>query len=226
MVVAMSGVDGAGKSLQVSLLRDGLTADGIAHRVVWHRPGYSRWLDGLRSLFRQVRPSALPPPGPSVRRDMAFEREWVRRAWAGMALVDCAVQYGLLVRALSITRRHSVIVCDRYLHDGLIDLELRFADLGIARWWFTRAVKRIARGPDVAFLLLVPSEEQERRLVAKREPFPDSAAVRSRRIAAYAALASSDEVRCLDGARSPEAIAADILSTIRAGLGREAPRWR
>ena len=215
-IVTFSGVDGAGKTTQIDLLEAALQADGHRPVRLWYRPGYSPALDRLRGAVRALRPGALPPPGPSARREATFARPGVRRTWAAVALLDALVHYAVRVRALRAAGR--VVLCDRYVWDGLLDLELRFPDLGVRRWPLARALERLAPEPDAAFLLVVPWEECVRRAAARAEPFPDPEPLRRARFEALMQLATRPGLTVIDTTASVEgchaAIAREVASCL------------
>ena len=69
MIIAISGVDCAGKSTQIELLEAHLRKQGKDPQRMWHRPGYSPELDLLRSMIRKIRPGSIPAPGESKERE-------------------------------------------------------------------------------------------------------------------------------------------------------------
>lgn len=217
MIIAVSGVDCAGKSTQIAMLEAHLRALGARPDVRWHRPGYSRGLDLARAAVRRLRPSAIPAPGPSAARERAFQSPRVQRTWAAMALVDTLYHYALEVRALSLAGR--AVICDRYLDDGLLDLRLRFPDLRVDRWLATRALLKVTPRPDLAILLMLDRAAVQARLAKKAEPFPDPPETRERRHAAYDALATSGRFIVVDADGTPDAVFAQIRALLPASLG-------
>ena len=119
MLITLSGIDGAGKTTQLTDLVDALRADGRHVHTLWMRPGYSPELDALRRIIRKIRPGTLPTPGASDRRAEVFSRPAVQRAWAAVALNDLLLQYAIKLRAW--LAGGATVVCDRYLPDARID---------------------------------------------------------------------------------------------------------
>jgi len=212
-LLTFSGLDGAGKSTQIELLRGRLRARGLETTVVWVRGGYTPIFSRLKGLARRAGGRHVPPPGPGERRSEAFGRPWLRRAWLVAALLD--LMWLLAVRVRILRGRGRIVLCDRYLVDTLIDLRLNFPMEPVERWWLWRAVERLAPRPDAAFVLLVPVAESERRSDLKGEPFRDSREVLSARLAHYRALAPRSHCTILDGSQP----AAEIAATIAAAIG-------
>ncbi len=213
LLITLSGVDCAGKSTQLDLLRTALEGRGRRVVVMWHRPGYSLGLQKFKALIRSLSPGALPTAGPSPARDAVFSRPGVSRAWVIVALLDMLIQYGIKIR-VSLLRGRDV-VADRYVADGLLDLRLRFPSMNIERWLLTRMCKALCPAPDQAFLLVLSPEETSRRMAAKNEPFPDAEAVRESRRRLYHAMAAASRFTVIDAGRTPDVVHGEIMSHLR-----------
>jgi dTMP kinase len=210
MIIALSGVDGAGKTTQLELLATALRDRGLHPVPFWYRPGYSRELDGLRAAIRRLRPAALPRQGDgSGGRERAFGRPGVRQAWVALALGDALLQYGLKVRALSLSGR--IVLCDRYLADGVLDLVLRFPELAAFAERAFAVVRAVSPRPDAALLLDLPFDEVQRRLAAKDEPFPDAPEMLRARYERYRGWAAAGRFAVVDAGRPVAAVHADVM---------------
>lgn len=207
----MSGVDCSGKSTQLEHLAERLRLDGYPTRVFWYRPGYSKNLDALRSLIRTLKRDALPPPGPSPQRDAAFSSPRLRAAWLTMALVDTVVELGVRLRYY--LARGEIILCDRYILDGMLDLQLRFPD-AVPTASIRRFLESVCPRPDLHLLLHLDWEEVQARSRLKDEPFPDSNRARATRYQAYRQLASLPTVTVIDGIEGVDAVHERILEHV------------
>lgn len=213
-LITFSGVDCSGKSTQLGLLEERLRAAGKGVRTLWFRPGYSKELDGMRAAVRRLRPGLLPrATGPSDKaRQAVFTRPSVRNAWVVMALVDAWVQYALKLRVWG--QGEDVILCDRYLWDAELDLQLRFPEL---KPWIQRAfqpLRALSPKPDLSLLLVLPLAEAERRMASKDEPFPDPQDTRHLRYHRYLSLASGGDFHVVDAAHGRDEVAADIWEAL------------
>lgn len=188
VLVVLSGIDCAGKSTQLDLLRQRASEQGLSAETLWLRPGYSPWLDATRRVLRRVRPGALPTPGiaNNARRDAAFRRTDVRVAWVSVALADLWAQYTLRLRGMLL--RHDLVLCDRGLVDAKIDFTLRFPEMQPGWSTALRVVDASMPTPDAHVLLTIPREEMILRQARKSEPFPDPPDLRDRRYALYSEL--------------------------------------
>jgi thymidylate kinase len=199
VIVSISGVDCSGKTTQLERLQDRFQAEGHGCEVVWFRPGYSRELDFLRSTVRRFKPGLLPRSDgdESRNRDEAFKSGGVRRSWVVMAILDSLVHYVLKLRVLSAGGK--TVLCDRYLFDGRLDLELRFPEYTSSIRKAFDVLRRMAPIPDHAFLLMIPLEVMESRMAEKDEPFPDPVETRQMRFEAYQFIGSRPGVTVVDG---------------------------
>jgi thymidylate kinase len=199
MIIAVSGVDCAGKSTQIDLLLAHLQENGRRPKQFWYRPGYSAELDALRSMIRKLRPGAIPSPGKSDEREKAFANPALQKRWAMAAIWDAMLQYAIKLRGWNLIGK--TVVCDRYLSDATLDLRLRFPNLAVDGWSSLRWLKSAAPKPDLSILLMLPREEFLKRLELKNEPFPDSPEMRDKRFSAYQELAASGDFVVIDGDR-------------------------
>jgi dTMP kinase len=211
VLVTISGVDLAGKTTQLDALERWLADEGVSMTRLWYRPGYSSALNRVRDAVRALRPSALPPPGPSKERDRVFARPGVQGAWITMAIVDSIAQYALRVRAA--LARHEVVLCDRYIDDAVFDFELRFPQVPAGS--LRRVLRAVSPRPDLAVLLVLPWDEVMRRLTLKDEPFPDPIEQRRKRYQGYQQLAASGDYLVVDATRSVESIQEELRGRIR-----------
>ena len=127
IAVAISGVDGAGKSTLTRRFEQALTRAGVPVTIVWTRPGMRLGpLDHLASLAKRV---LGQDPQPGIRAIAAGQRSEAlssRRGWIGWAW-SLLVTVSFLVDAR--TRHHGgrgVILYDRHLLDALATLEFAY----------------------------------------------------------------------------------------------------
>ena len=218
MLIAFSGLDGAGKSTQIELLMDHLRREGQNPVCVWTRGGYTPLFEGLKALLRRLPGRTVPPSGSNPQRARAFGKGWVRRLWLVLALLDLLWVYGVQLRWRR--WRGRIVICDRYLWDTLIDFRLNFAQERVERWWLWRLLAWAAPEPDAAFLLLAPVQVSVRRSDVKGEPFRDSPEVLAQRLAHYQSLAAEyGDWHILDGQRPIPDLAAEIWTLLDKKLG-------
>jgi thymidylate kinase len=187
VLIALSGLDGTGKSTQVNRLRDQLVKAGYPVETFWYRPGYSGFANRARARLRRIAPGALPRTEDAREvREAVFRRRTVQIAWSTFALFDMFLAYAVGVRWRQ--RGGTVVIADRWTNDAVVDLELRFSDLRVRSWRLTKAIVACAAHPDAHIFLTGEEHRLLERLEEKDEPFPDPIDVRERRRHAYDAM--------------------------------------
>jgi thymidylate kinase len=213
VVIALSGLDGSGKSSQAAAARDALVRLGYRTDVVWMPIAANpsvwrisvlarrilrrlRWLPGLSRLDRRVEAgeSFFATPG-QTRRPGLLTRLWV---------TYIALANGLTHRRLA--RRADVVVFDRYVLDSVVRMRyLWAARFGLA----ARLLRALSPTPTLALLLDVPAEVA---LGRKQDQWGLAELQRHREL--YREEAERLGVTVLDGTRPQEALCAEVAETI------------
>jgi thymidylate kinase len=183
LIISVSGIDCSGKSTQLEALEEALHKRGHKVHRLWFRPGYSVELGYLRHCMRFVRPSMLPTSDNPQARQQIFQKTGVKGAWLLMAVLDTVAQYGIKLRGLN--RLGWTVLCDRYIDDAILDLELKFPPWQAHRNATFNGLKSLCPKPDHAFFLNLGYDEMLKRMKAKNEPFPDAPEIRDIRYTAY-----------------------------------------
>lgn len=173
MLITFSGLDGAGKSTLIGLLREDLAA-ARCRAVVLHlndHVGIHAYLRMLRNGVGARSPNPDPSQWQAAReresRDAAHPTSWKRRLRARLLRLRNAVVWSKRLRGILypfdlvvflayrfwLERvRRRVIIMDRYFYDTLVD----FADG--RRWGLLRLLERITPVPDLPVYLDVDPE--------------------------------------------------------------------
>lgn len=148
--VSFSGIDGAGKSTQIAMLRGQVEAAGMRVRIL------TFWDDiacftGVREtaghkLFKGEKGVGTPEK-PVNRRDKNVRSRFMTTVRWGMYFAD-AISLRVQVRR-ALRSGVDFVICDRYAWDELANLDLR-------KWharMYARLIARIVPRPDVSYLL-------------------------------------------------------------------------
>lgn len=221
-LIALSGLDGAGKTSQCRALADSLERLGFDTSVEWTRLAFDARLDRLRCVARAMgeplvgvrRPSAGRAPGESPDDNdpvKALRRRSAILTWAWamvVALVNVRAQH-------ETTRRHlragRVVVCDRYTLDSLVHLRSRYSrggDLRPQRWM----LRALSPRPTRTYLLDVsPGVARERKQDFSIEELTHHAALYRQEAVAVGAV-------IVDGERPRDEVRAAIVRDAREAL--------
>ncbi len=216
-VIALSGVDGSGKSTQAERLCQALNTAGIDTVIEWNRISHDRWLDTIATPIKRLLRAGSPTAAPSPDSEPATEPESVggsassvpsgaRGLWVIVVALANALAHVRAVRRHTLAGR--VVICDRYVLDSVVQLTSDYP-AGLGRRLGVRLVRLVSPRPIVAFHLALPAE-----VAAARKPWPGPPEQLARHAAGYAEHAERLGVRQLDATRPTEALAAEIARTV------------
>jgi len=217
-VVALSGIDGSGKSSQAQALRAALEQLGHEAAVEWSPFGQNAWLNVIgrpaKRLLRRLRPTEPASDTGLERTSGTALRErnaGVNYLWS--AVVTLANGLAQLRTIARHSRQGRLVIYDRYSLDSTVQLRFRYgAD---RRFGLQRALIRIlAPKPVAAFYLDIPPEVS---LDRKNDRWTlDDLETQSRLYREEYAAARSTR---LDGRRTADELAAEIAEAVWRALG-------
>jgi thymidylate kinase len=216
-VVALSGLDGSGKSTQARALADALHRLGYEPVIQWAPLAGDPWLDALARPVKRVLgvvPELRPPPD-----DVAGPRgivpnpgsELRRRsrvvAWAWVTLVALG-NGGEHARRAAPRLAGRVVVFDRYELDSRVRLRLFYGDDRPLRLQRT-IIRALSPRPAAAFLLAIDA-----RVSQARKDDKWSAEELERQARLYREERAALGVAELDGTRPADELAAEIAERV------------
>jgi len=215
VVVAFSGLDGAGKSSQAERLASRLEAAGHSTAVHWMALGHNPLQRRLRSVVRAVaggrhRGAAASGAAAAGTDGRPQRHPLLAHAWVTLL----AAIYGLHFRSVARRHRADVLIFDRYALDAIAQSRYFYAPQ--AEFRLARLVLRLlAPRPDRSYLLAVAPEVA---LARKQEQYDAG------QLKLLAELLSDEasrmRVRVLDGQRDAgelnDALVADAVSALSA----------
>ena len=213
MLIEFSGLDCAGKSTQIDLLKHYLEDKGLKVRVVWSRGGYSPGVETLKRIVRGGKVKKVEEQTAEERKAKVAREPKGGKLLLWLSIADLVRYWGFTFKRWS--KGNNVLLCDRYFGDTYIDFLLKYKDSNFEDWTIWKILKRVYRKPDVSFVLTITPEESIRRSELKFEPFPESEEKRKLRLNKYL-----EEVRkgrwqfVIDCMRPIEEIQADIVSKV------------
>lgn len=193
-LIALSGLDGSGKTAHAQALSQALETSEVIHRVVWSRCGCSPLYRAFSRAARGVLPGmGNVDGGGNVGRanGNAPLRGIVSHVWAWANAIDLAIVYQWRVRLPLMTGK--VVVCDRYTADAAVEIAHRLGSADPMSVAAVRALIALAPRPDAAYLLDLPAE-----VAAYRSLDPEDGDDLRRQRALYRRVADAQKMRLLD----------------------------
>jgi len=195
MIIVFSGVDCAGKSTQIELLKKELLAQGVAAQSLWSRGGYTPGFELLKKLLRIIIGKKVVPFGRSKEKHKTMSNSIIRYLWLVIAMLDLLFLYAIIIRIKSFLGK--VVICDRYLGDTYIDFSLNFPKSNFNKMWLWKMLIKTLPKPDICFLFTLSVENSIYRSNLKNEPFPDSKEVLQQRLEMYKLSTLFNEENCI-----------------------------
>ena len=209
--ISLSGIDGAGKSTQLKLIKADLECRGDLVIYLWTRGGNTPGAVAVKGLLRKLAGKKLPSSGHSNQRDDMLRKGWIQRLWLTLAILDLVRIYGINVRWWLFLGKS--VVCDRYLWDSLIDFKIMFPDIQIEKWFLWKFLVWCTPVPIRSVLLMIPLEVSEARCLQKYEPFPDTPERRTRRYHLYEIASKFKYWDVIDSTRPVDIVFSDIVKS-------------
>ena len=212
-VVALSGLDGSGKSTQARALAAALEALGYRVHIEWAPILQNRSIELLSSLarvvLRRVRGASAPAEGESLVAQVdaaSTKQRAVRAGWTSLvALVNAASN---LRPSLTHRGGNTVVIHDRFVLDSMVRLRFLYGR-DDALPWQRRLLALLSPRPVAAFWLDVPAEAAYAR---KPEHWDVDDLTVQRQL--YGEEHRSFGVRRLDGERPRDELSAEIAAEV------------
>lgn len=188
-LIALSGLDGSGKTAHAQALSQAMETSEVINRVVWTRLGCSPL---YRVTLGRLGVASGPDGAASVRgRRAAPLRGIVGQFWAWANAIDMALVYTWKVRVPLTTGK--VVICDRYVADAAVEMAHRLGRPDPMSIAAVRALRALAPKPSATYLLDAPAD-----VSAERSLDPEDAGDLAAQRGLYGRAARSLRVRRLD----------------------------
>jgi thymidylate kinase len=206
-LIAVSGLDGAGKSTVVGDLEAALRLCEVPARVVWSRGGFSRGAGWLKRSARRAMPGRVPGPAETHAKQAWLARPLPAALYAAFVSTEQALRFTFSVRLPG--RLGWTLVCDRYATDAAAEMSSRLGESRLASRAAVRLLTGLAPRPHLAILLRLSAAEAARR--KPEDADPDELA---RRADALDRLASRQGLLVVDASAPLEAVRGEVVERV------------
>ena len=209
-IISISGIDGSGKTTQVRMLEKYLMGRGFRVKRVWFRwfalisypflalcrlLGYTKWRTISRSNIKYAE-----------RR--FYLNKAMARIWPWLFMVDAIIYYLFKIRSKMILK--SVILCDRFIPDMLVDLMCETKDYLLHK----RLVGRVLLSLIPRSSKLVIIDVTENTAFSRKHDIPRVDYLEERR-KLYLTLAKTLDIPIISGEGEVDEVHEDILKTLK-----------
>ena len=182
-IIFFSGLDGAGKSTQIDILKNHYLNQNKKVYYFWSRGGYTPGFQRLKNILRRSLKNKLPKSGKSPQREKSFANPLIKRTWLIISILDLIFYYSIFLRIKLLLGYN--IICDRFILDTNVDFSIAYPDEKFEDWLLWKILLRCSIKPNHHFLLLINVKESMKRSLLKFEPFPDSFETLVKRLSYY-----------------------------------------
>jgi len=154
-VVAISGLDGSGKTKYLHCLKRHFNECEIKSTIKWHRVGSLSLTQFVLKLIRGNKDKGLPNCKKSENMEVLSKNALAVTIWEWLNFIDLLIFYFFKVQVPKKLRM--VVLCDRHILDDIIDFESLRKTNNNNRIFY-KIIMRFFPKPDLYFLLNTPIE--------------------------------------------------------------------
>lgn len=173
MVISFSGIDSAGKSTQIALLKEYCDERGIRCMVKWSKARATPMVEFIKRVIR--RDKRMNHEDKLKNREKIYANSKKKTLLLFASLFELCFYWGIYFRILKL--RYDCLILDRYIWDSCAEISTDFQGIDFQRWHLWRLLVKVAMKPDRSVLLIVPLEVSLARDIAKTDVSVDNPAV-------------------------------------------------
>ena len=213
-MISFSGIDGAGKSTQIDMLKKYYNETGKKYTTIWGRGG---WTPGLELIKNMVRTDKkMDSKGREQYRLNVHKSTKKRKILLIGAILDLYLYFAVYYRYLSLFKRE--VICDRYIWDTYADWKVTYSEFNFEEWWIWKLLILIIPYPSKSFLFIISEKESIIRCSTKIDDTYESEEVKQRKIEIYTELINKNKwTHVIKGDQNIE----EIFNQVKGALNHE-----
>jgi thymidylate kinase len=180
-MISFSGIDGAGKSTQIELVKRLYEVRGKKYKVIWGRGGWTPGLEFVKNLIRTDK--KLDARAREEYRLAVHKNIRKKKLLLIGAILDLYIYFGVYYRFLGLFGRE--VICDRYIWDTYVDWKVNYAMFNFENWLIWKLLLLIIPYPSTSIILSISPEESTRRCNFKIDDLTESEELRMSKIDLY-----------------------------------------
>lgn len=209
LLIAVSGCDGSGKTVQIEKLAAALDACDLRSKILWARGGSSPFVSFFTRAAKRIRnrggSSAAAEAEKMQYRSEVLKNPVLRFCYALLYAIDLAWVYAVRVRLAG--ANGAIVICDRYSTDAMVDFAIMSGGSVLAPPRALALLDAAVPVPDYHALLdVTPAEALE------RKPEEGGTAHLERARGQFLEIARGRKLEIIDAGRSIAAVHETMVS--------------
>jgi thymidylate kinase len=210
-MISFSGIDGAGKSTQIELVKDHFDKQGIKYIMIWGRGGWTPGLELIKNIVRTDK--KLDKDGRENYRISVHANPRKKKLLLIGAILDLYFYFGIYYRYLNI--RGIEVICDRYIWDTYIDFKVNYSMFNFEKWIIWKMLLVFIPYPSKSIILVISTEESTQRCKSKIDDYTESEEIRKYKIDLYYDMINKKKwTHVINGCQTIDKIFSDIKEAL------------